>query len=595
MFMFMSEVKKPEQQFTVSATRDGGLIAAPPTVNNDAADSTSDGGSIRIPQVDTTLGADFGAEISDTDRAFASEREPVAGFLVYGYSGDVVEKWFVINDVKTKQADPELDRRIQKELRSLKFKPVVQAFVEYKRLFGNTLVVGSFDDAEELPDLAKELPKSAHLQKLAVFPKISYSVFEKERNQKSLRYGLPTIYQVQNGEQTFYVHYTRCFEYIGKSVLDLIWDDLTCGRNIRWGVGQWVFRVGGGFAVVKFPKEWSPDGTTKLVTTPKKIQEWSTASSWSNITHRTYIGIINEVMDFKFEGAAGATLNPIPFFDTNLKQISIATGIPKSILEGAEAGALTGSEKNDQQYYKKISGDQSKLEDLLRWVIDQVMRETRSPSAQMADGVKSAGSVLKRMLRKVAPAVVHDAEPEIEYEIEWANAFELSALDESRVELNRVQANVQKLQYCTVDEVREGDGKKPLPEGEGEVVLSLKAPATNQFSMQPQQQIPSGSNTQDAAASTPSLGALLQPLLKAVMEGTMTREVAAEKGTAMIDYFAELERQRALDYNRVKFNKPSLTLSPEQEQELSDQRESDIKDFLSLLLKAEKLWQAQQP
>ena len=55
-----------------------------------------------------------------------------------------------------------------------------------------------------------------------------------------------------------------------------------------------------------------------------QLQDWANSKEWSNITHRTYIAILNEVMDFKFEGAQGATLNPEPFFDTNTKQIAKA-------------------------------------------------------------------------------------------------------------------------------------------------------------------------------------------------------------------------------------------------------------------------------
>jgi len=562
-------------------TNDGGLIAAPPTVNT--ADST-DGSSIRIPSVDTSLGADFGEEITDDNREFASQREPVAGFLIFGFSADVIEKWFSINDVETKQPDPKLDKHIQKELRTLKFKSLLQTFEEYKRLYGNVLAVGSFDDAEELPDLQNEKADSAVLKHLAVFPKNKYSVAVYDEDPKSFRYGLPTVYQVQNGKQSFRVHWTRCFEKVGKSVLDLIWDDLTCGRNIRWGVGQWVYRTGGGFAVIKYPKEWSPDGVTVLKTTPAKIQEWSASTAFRDITHRNYIAIINELMDFKFEGAQSATLNPEPFFDTNLKQISIATGIPKSILEGAEAGALTGSEKNDQQYYKKISGEQSKLEDFIRWVIDQVLRQTSGVKTVAVDSVKSAGSVLKRLLRKVAPTVVKDVEEApIDYDIEWANAFQLGALDEARVELTHEQANEKKLLYRSIDEVREDEGLKPLPSGEG---ASLKkAVAANPQEPSQQQQ----TETPEDAEALPNLGILIQPILKQVVEGVLPREVALQQGLAMVEFYVNLERERALEYNRQKFSKSDIPLSPEQELEFADEKSRYIKEFMMLLEQAEKL------
>ena len=577
---------------------------SPPTQDS------ADGSSIRIPQVGTSMGADFGAEITDDNRLFAAHREPVAGFLIYGFSADMVEKWFAVNDLNTKNVDPELDHSVQTELRKLKYKAVLRTFIEFKRLLGNTLMVGFFDDAQKLTDLANEKAPSTSLKHLTVFPKISYSIDKKDENPESFRYGLPLIYQVSNGTQSFRVHYTRCFEHVGASILDLIWDDLTCGRNIRWGVGQWVYRVGGGFAVVEFPKEYSPSpGAPLIATTPAKLQEWAASAAFKDLTHRKYISIIKETMGFHFEGAQGATLNPEPFFDTNLKQISIATGIPKSILEGAEAGALTGSEKNDQQYYKKISGEQSSLDDVNRWVIDQILSQINGVPTQEADSVtvKSAGSVLRRLLHKVVPSVVKDAVEPLNYEIAWANAFQLSALDEARIELLKEQANQSRLQYMTVDEVREqaDETLKPLPLGEGKAVLSLKAPVNpfaNSQGNLPNSNIPQGNNGsqnpigidhQDSAI--PNLRTLLQPILKQVFEGVMDHDTAITQGMVMIDFYNSAEKQRALDYNREKFSKPDIPLSPEQEQDFADQKARFTQEFLTLLDKAEKLWKAKQP
>jgi hypothetical protein len=579
----------------VTLTKDGGIIMSPPMQDSGSDDS------IRIPQVDTSMGADFGAEITDDNRLFAAHREPVAGFLIYGFSADMMEKWFSVNDLATKNADPELDQSLQTELRKLKFKTVLRTFIEFKRLLGNTLLVGFFDDAQKLTDLANEKTLSTSLKHLTVFPKISYSVFLKDENPESFRYGLPLVYQVNNGTQSFRVHWTRCFEHVGVSVLDLIWDDLTCGRNIRWGVGQWVYRVGGGFAVIEYPKEYSPSpGAPLIATTPAKLQEWASSAAFKDITHRKYISIIKETMGFHFEGAQGATLNPEPFFNTNLKQISIATGIPKSILEGAEAGALTGSEKNDQQYYKKISGEQSGLEDVCRWVIDQVLVQINGVPTQEADSAaKVAGLVLRRLLHKVVPAIVKDAAQPLDYEIVWANAFQLSALDEARINLLNEQANQTKLQYRQVDEVREDNDLKPLPLGEGEVVLSLKAPV-NPFGSNPNPNPndpnnPQTPNLNNQDSALPNLRTLLQPILKQVFEGTMNHDTAIQQGTALIQFYNDTEKQRALDYNREKFSKPDIPLSPEQEQEFIDQKTRFTQDFLNLLDKTEKLWKAKQP
>lgn len=577
----------------VTLTKDGGIVMFPPMQDS------VEGSSIRIPQVDTSMGADFGAEITDDNRLFAAHREPVAGFLIYGYSADVVEKWFSINDLATKNPDPKLDHDIQAELRKLKFKTVLKTFTEFKRLLGNTLLAGFFDDAQKLTDLANEKTASTSLKHLTVFPKISYSVFQKDESPESFRYGLPLVYQVNDGSRSFRIHWTRCFEHVGVSVLDLIWDDLTCGRNIRWGVGQWVYRVGGGFAVIEFPKEYSPSpGAPLIATTPAKLEEWAASAAFKDLTHRKYIAVIKDTMGFHFEGAQGAVLNPEPFFNTNLKQISIATGIPKSILEGAEAGALTGSEKNDQQYYKKISGEQSGLDDVNRWVIDQILAQINGVPTQEADSAaKVAGSVLRRLLHKALPAIVKDAPQTLDYEIVWNNAFQLSVLDEARVELLKEQANQTRLQYMTIDEVRKQADETllPLPLGEGEVVLSLKAPV-NSFGSNPNpnpndpnnpQTANINMNSQDQAI--PNMRDLIKPIIKQVFEGTITHDLAVQQGTSLIEFYCNTEKDRALQYVRGKFQNPMLGISPEQEQGFIDQKTRFTQDFLKILDEAEKL------
>ena len=581
----------------VNLLRDGGMVVYP-TQQEDAVA----GSSIRIPSVSTAMGAEFGETITDNNRLFAATREPIAGFLTGGPNGqrgfpkDIVEKWFTINDVTTKDPDPELDRALQKEFRRLKYKRVLTSFVGAKFLYGNTLVVGSYDDVTKLSVLETERPQSAALMQLEVYPKMNYSVFSKEINLDSLRYGLPLVYQISDGSRTFRVHWTRCFEHVGFSILDLIWDDLTCGRNIRWGVGQWVYRTGGGFAVTKFPKEIAGVPTTK-----EKLAAYANSKEWSNITHRTSICII-EGMEFDFKGALGAALNPEPFFDTNTKQIAKATGIPKSILEGAEAGALTGSEKNDQQYYKKISGEQSELDDLNRWVIDQLEPVRQTATTNLDSAPKSAGSILKRMFHKVTVIAVKD-QPDpvvVDYEIVWNSGFELSAIDEARADLIEEQANQTRLQYKMVDEVRADNNLGPLPLGQGEVVISLsKPPSSGQFPSNSSgitASNPTGTvDADDAVSQLPNMRNLLKPIIKQVFDGHMTHDIALQQGLTLVEFYCNTEKERALDYVRGKFQNPTLQISPEQERSFERQKLRYTKDFTTILKKAERLAKAKLP
>lgn len=453
--------------------RDGGLII------HSAAD-TSQGSSIRIPSVSTELGAGFGDEITDNDREFAAEREPVAHFLTYGITVDVFDKWFIVDDPSTQGGDPKIDELVQDALTLLKAKQVCTEALEYERIYGWSLLVGSFSDVNDINDLDEPLDEGSQLLQLVAYPKTKIQVWIKEINENSERFGEPIVYRIDRGGGRFlYVHYSRCClvqtRVSGKSVLDPIWDDLTCGRNIRWGASQWMYRTGGGFPVIKFPP-----GTTL-----EQLEAWVDGGTFTNLMSRTYIGITGD-MDFKFEGAMGRALDPQPFFHTNLEQISAGSGVPEPILRGAQAGQLTGSEVNQQQYFKVISRIQASLERTIRWIIDCLTE------ARQIKGLPYLAD--EKIPQKIKRWIKHDVEPKpqpFQYTIEWVSAFELTEIDQANAELLKEQANQVRLQYMTVDEVRKMNELEELPNGEG---ASLH---------KPQPQIPSFEEQGDSYLVTP--------------------------------------------------------------------------------------------
>jgi len=571
-----------ENERTVTYTKDG-LLAFP-------VKDSEESGSVRIPQTSTSLGAGFGDPITPQDLEYASVREPIAGFLIYGIASDIVEKWFTVNKTDTEGEDPDFDSQVQKALQSLKFKKTLRQLIEYERLYGKALLVASFDDASDVNQLKNEKKKGAEPKQLVAYPPQQYKVLSYDTDPQSPRFGQPKTYMINAfGGVTYTLHWSRCNEVQtrtnGKSILELIWDDLTCGRNIRWGVAQWIFRTGGGFAVIKFPKEINGVATTR-----EQLQAWGNAKEWSDITHRTYIGILNEVMDFKFEGAQGAALNPEPFFDTNTKQIAKATGIPKSILEGAEAGALTGSELNNQQYYKKISGFQTDYEEPIRWTIDACIDAGMVSGVKtVADESKPAGSVLKRMLRRVVVHDVQDAEP-IDYKIEWNSAFELNALDEARTAVLIEQANQTRLEYMTIDEVRDMNEKKPLPNGEGAKLKASQQQQASSFGY-PQQNDPFGFGDQTAEIQpNQTFVATLKSLAQQVIKGEITKQKALEEGAGVIDVYNKFEEEQAIGWVRRSTQTTGpISLNPEMQAELEDQRQRFLKNYARMLEDAEKL------
>jgi hypothetical protein len=457
-------------------TKDGGLIIHPGIT----------GDTLTSPGLDSEYGAGFGDAIGDVDRAGMVSREPICHFLTYIVAADMIDKWFTIDDPDTEEADPALDRTVQAAFTTLKFKRQLRKAVESARTYGRALLVGGFNDAKKTSDLATPKALNAKLMQLAVYPETFMQRKVKEFTVDSIdvdpispRYGLPVTYKLQrtslneSGQQTsdnLIVHYTRVCEVgDGTSVLDKIWDDMTCGRNIRWGAAQYIFRVGGAFPVLSFPA-----GTTAT-----QLETWGASGAFTNLMSRTYILLAqnslteNDGMTFEFKGAAGSTLDPAPFYTQNIQQIAIATGYPQAKLIGAQAGAVTGSEVNQQEYYKAISRDQENYcEEPIRWVIECLVdggQISLIRSSTVTDK-QTPSYHLKLLKNRLKRLVKHDYRHKIteQYTINWNSAFEMSDKDEAQIEYTHAQAQNQKLGWMSKDEIRAEEGLDPLPDGAGE-------------------------------------------------------------------------------------------------------------------------------
>ncbi len=443
--------------------------------------------NIQVPQVDTTYGAGFGDAVTDGDRAFSACREPIAHFLTYIVAADMTDKWFTVDDPDTEEADPALDRTIQDILNKLKAKTNLLKAVTQARIYGRALLVGAFNDAKNIAALAEPVSSGAELMQLAVYPDTyqqtkvkEFQVASVDVNPVSPRYGKPVTYRLyrqnlnesgQSVSDWLMIHWTRVCEVgDGTSVLDKIWDDMGCGRNIRWGAAQWMYRVGSGFPVISFP-----EGTTAA-----ELEAYHNGGAFNNIMSRTGIFIAqnsttaNTGMTFEFKGPAGQSLDPAPFYVQNIQQIAIATGYPQAKLIGAQAGAVTGSEVNQQEYYKAISRDQQAYcEEPIRWIIDHLAVSGQIGMIRAAVD-KTAPDYRLRLLKQTVKRLVHRDyrhKTTENYVITWNSAFELNEKDEVLIEASHTQANVNKLKYMTKDEVRAEEGLDPLPNGEGATIV----------------------------------------------------------------------------------------------------------------------------
>jgi len=398
-----------------------------------------------------TWQADFGQPLNEADLLFSVRREPVANRTVFTVAHDIFDKGFKVEEVAEKP-NPRWSREVGKVLDSLNAKAVLTRTVAFERLFGWSIMALTYVDRGK--DVSKPVEDPKEIRELMPYCTLQFSVqsSDEDKDENSERIGLPVFYTVRKaGAGQTKLHYSRAIHcatrlldhpYKGISVLEPMYDDLTVWRNERWGLGQTLFRYGSGF----------PDVT---ISGAKKndIDNFESSAQFRNISARTYF-IHDEGKTLDFKGVAGKALNPEPYTTPILESMSCGSGIPTPILRGAQAGALTGSEVNEREYFKLISAQQTLYEPMIWDLIDRLME---------------TGQISR----------VED------YRIVWLSGIELSEKDKAAVELELAQTRNLKTGWMTIDEIRAEQGLEPLPGGAGNVVLGLKKAEQQPFQQGP--------------------------------------------------------------------------------------------------------------
>jgi hypothetical protein len=406
---------------------------------------TGTGSSIDIPRTALSQGAKFGEVITAGALRFATRREPAAKKLVIDVAEDIYDKWFKIQTItqgKAEEGKDTLNEKVQTVLEKLQVKKHAIIATKYEREYGWAIIVLGFKDQGETLNVPVANP--TEIDHLAVYSPRSVTVETEDLDETSARFGLPVIYKVNRGKgKTFRVHFSRVLHvatrldedaWAGVPVLEPIWDDLTVYRNLRWASGQVYWRMPG-IMKFTFPKDYTAD----------QIKAFFATLGDPNV--RTFIAL-PEDKDLEIMGAAGKVLDPSLFTDIALRSISMGSGIPKQKLEGTEAGAITGSEVNQREYYKYVSDQQKLYEaEIIGPLIDMMM-------------------------------AIGQIQPDVDYRVEWANAFQLDSKSEAETVLLQAQSDLILLKYMTIDEVRQIRGRKALTEvtsgkEDGQRLLSL--------------------------------------------------------------------------------------------------------------------------
>lgn len=128
--------------------------------------------------------------------------------------------------------------------------------------------------------------------------------------------------------------------------------------------------------------------------------------------------------------SGGGTTDITQGIDMYLGLVSAGTGIPKDILTGISAGAITGSEINSKELYATLNQVQKSIEPFIR-----------------------------ELIRRMG----HNGE---DYEIDWNTRYATDEKEQAEIEVSHVSAQVARLQYYTMNEVRAIDNMKRVEGGD---------------------------------------------------------------------------------------------------------------------------------
>jgi hypothetical protein len=163
----------------------------------------------------------------------------------------------------------------------------------------------------------------------------------------------------------------------------------------------------------------------------------------------------SDITKIEFIGPSSGTTNFESHLDSCMKRVAAGTGIPKDVLIGATAGAITGSEINVKSLYATISQIQQSIEPMIR-----------------------------ELVRRMGYSD--------DFEIEWNTRFAYDEEQEAKIDNYRAQTLQIKSAWMTKNEIRAESGLDPIEGGDQTKqditigVAGLKTPDQQQQTRNPQ-------------------------------------------------------------------------------------------------------------
>jgi phage-related protein (TIGR01555 family) len=403
-----------------------------------------DGPGIGIEDADQGTGT-FD-EITNEQLEIAYIRNPIAFKAINKLSRDPWDKFFRYDAGNESWEDVAMQL-----LKDIDFKESVMEQTKYAFIHGSAgLALDLEETVEKSPEEPVEPGQVQGINGLNVIKETMVTDYVIDQDPTSSTYGEIEFYVVDRSDEDnevdeVRIHRSRFIHFrsfavtddpAGFGLLHPVYNSLQVFDNVLYGAGQSFFFAGTGFPTVK----------TKGLDSGE--QDDFADEFGQNVMEKPYIVLDEEQFDLEFKGAQGKVLDPTNYFEPLFQILASALGGSKQVLFGNEAGEITGSEINQEEYFGDISSFQSdKLEPLV---------------TEFTDRMISYGLL---------------ESPDSGYVVEWSDLFEKSEEKQAEIINNRSKAFArfaksgmtlnQALEKAGLEELEEG-GDQTMQNGGGE-------------------------------------------------------------------------------------------------------------------------------
>lgn len=390
-------------------------------------------------------------------QTFIFMREPLINKGIRKKARDIFREWHDIVPISDDIPEEEIDkaRRIIEEFnQKAQTKAKLMQATVAAMVYGDGFLEVSYkeDDslsAEDEPPEGAE-PDNLYLIKSSTITKVEYDEYHEP------------LYWIQGkGSDERKIHRDRLIHIcvdprpdsvFGVSKIDLAYKVLLSKMNADEAHGEILWRFGKGFIIIQAPG-MTPD--------EQKVIEEAITKKLS--PKSIFVGDSSYKVDVKNP----STIDPEPFNDYFYTNIAAALEMPKAILLGVQAGAVTGSEVNLKEYYNDIRNIQETIfTPILTWLYKRLLEShglewkyrikwnplfvDEKSEAEILDRRASAidklygrnGIITEDEARRMAeqgiiPLPPLEPEPEVEEEEKDKGWYNLSEMEKRRIEYER--------------------------------------------------------------------------------------------------------------------------------------------------------------